>query len=594
MTEPSGPQPGEPAKKKSIWLRVALGLGVALVVLLIAAFIAGEVLIHRAQPMLKAKVVETLSNRFDSRVELDRFHVSLVEGLSVTGSGLSLYPNRLQAAEPMIAVKDFSFHATWKQLFATPTRVGKVNLTGLAVHLPPKSQRSSMPHLSSSSSSSSGGGFKIQIGEIDCDQTTLVMGTDKPNKVPLEFDIHHLQLWSVGPGQPMKFHAILVNPKPVGDIDSSGYFGPFVADSPADTPVSGDYSFTNADLGTLKGIGGTLSSTGRYQGTLDSIVVDGKTSTPDFKLDIASHPVPLNTTFHAIVDGTNGDTHLEPVDAWLLHSHIVAKGDVVRNANVKGHDIRLDVKLDPALIQDVLELGAKADKPLLNGSLTMHTSFHLPPGKESVIDKLNLAGSFAIENAHFTSEKFQSKVDELSLRGQGKAKEAKQESDALKKDAAPPPATDSAAGSSQPAKPASSSSAGASDPISAEANVASDIRGDFVFSGGKIELKQMQYRVPGADIDIDGSYTLKGGALDFQGSARLDAKISQLVTGWKSLLLKPIDPFFAKHGAGTFVPIKVGGTRSDPHIGLDFGHKQAAPPPAPSSANAQPDAAGKP
>ncbi len=30
----------------------------------------------------------------------------------------------------------------------------------------------------------------------------------------------------------MKFHAILTNPKPIGDIDSSGYFGPFNAQSP--------------------------------------------------------------------------------------------------------------------------------------------------------------------------------------------------------------------------------------------------------------------------------------------------------------------------------------------------------------------------
>jgi hypothetical protein len=49
--------------------------------------------------------------------------------------------------------------------------------------------------------------------------------------------------------------------------------------------------------------------------------------------------------------------------------------------------------------------------------------------------------------------------------------------------------------------------------------------------------------------------------------------VSQMVTGWKSLLLKPVDPFFAKNGAGTEVPIQVTGTRSEPHFGLDFGHK---------------------
>ena len=45
------------------------------------------------------------------------------------------------------------------------------------------------------------------------------------------------------------------------------------------------------------------------------------------------------------------------------------------------------------------------------------------------------------------------------------------------------------------------------------------------------------------------------------------------MTGWKSVLLKPVDPLFKKDGAGTEVPIKISGTKSEPHIGLDFGHK---------------------
>ena len=78
-----------------------------------------------------------------------------------------------------------------------------------------------------------------------------------------------------------------------------------------------------------------LASTGSYQGQLDHIIVDGKTTTPNFSLDIANRPVPLNTTFHAIVDGTNGDTYLQPVDAWLLHSHIIAQGRVVRVPGIR-------------------------------------------------------------------------------------------------------------------------------------------------------------------------------------------------------------------------------------------------------------------
>jgi hypothetical protein len=54
----------------------------------------------------------------------------------------------------------------------------------------------------------------------------------------------------------------------------------------------------------------------------------------------------------------------------------------------------------------------------------------------------------------------------------------------------------------------------------------------------------------------------------------MKAKLSQMTKGWKSILLKPVDPFFHKNGAGTEVPFKVTGTHSEPHFGLDFHHRQ--------------------
>jgi hypothetical protein len=51
----------------------------------------------------------------------------------------------------------------------------------------------------------------------------------------------------------------------------------------------------------------------------------------------------------------------------------------------------------------------------------------------------------------------------------------------------------------------------------------------------------------------------------------MDAKISQTVTGWKSMLLKIVDPIFRKPGGGSTVPIKIEGTRNDPKFGLDVG-----------------------
>jgi hypothetical protein len=472
----------------------------------------------------------------------------------------------------MIAVDHFGFRIfDWHQLLHTPIIVNHVQVTGLSIHLPPKEQRANMPHLNSGSKpgvDESHGKIDILVRVIDVDHADLVIENGKPGKVPLEFVIHKLVLQSVGAGRPMAFHATLVNPKPIGNIDSSGDFGPFNAQSPGDTPVDGTYSFSHADLNTIKGIGGMLASDGKYQGQLDHIVVDGKTTTPNFSLDIANRPVPLNTTFHAIVDGTNGDTWLQPVDAWLLHSHIVAQGQVVRVPGVQGRDIRLDVTVDPGHIDDMLLLAVKDQAPIMTGQLQLHTKFDLPPGPTAVIDKLRLQGTFALTGVHFTTDKIQSKVDELSLRGQGKAKEANEEGQVMKNKV-------------QAAKNSGSPN-GASDrnqnqdrpqPQIPTADIASEMRGNFTFADGKITLPALNYRVPGADIAMHGVYNLHNQSLDFSGQARLDAHISQMVTGWKSWLLKPVDPFFAKDGAGTQVPIKVGGTTSHPDIGLDFNHK---------------------
>jgi hypothetical protein len=55
---------------------------------------------------------------------------------------------------------------------------------------------------------------------------------------------------------------------------------------------------------------------------------------------------------------------------------------------------------------------------------------------------------------------------------------------------------------------------------------------------------------------------------------RMQAKLSQTMTGFKSWLLKPVDPFFSKGGAGAVLPIKITGTRQNPSFGLELRRKK--------------------
>src|ERR1700691_593658 len=66
-------------------------IGVAALVLVVGAAIAGRMVIARAEPILRTRVIETLSNRFNSKVELASLHVSVVNGDEGSGSGLKIF-----------------------------------------------------------------------------------------------------------------------------------------------------------------------------------------------------------------------------------------------------------------------------------------------------------------------------------------------------------------------------------------------------------------------------------------------------------------------------------------------------------------------
>jgi hypothetical protein len=529
MDATSQPRPMKRSRK-----RVRRWVGVVALSACVAAVAAARYVIAHAAPILRARVIQTLSIRFNSKVELTGFQVSVLRGIEVSGTGLQIFgasdPNPYQSGvQPLIEIGEFRFQTALRSLFRSPMHVDTVYVKGMVLNIPPKQNRKEMTAMNSRA-----GRLAIIVDKFVCEDTKLVINTLNAEKPPLEIAISTLQMKEIGRGMPLQFRATLVNPKPVGEIQSTGLFGPFEQDTPRDTPVQGDYSFSHADLSTINGISGILSSTGEYSGTLSNIAVHGTTDTPDFRIATSGHTVPLHTEFHAVVDGTSGDTHLKPVRASFLHSLLIANGSVVRMSKGKGHDIELDVTVEKGRIEDLLRLGVRTEPPVMSGAVTMKTRLSLGPGEDSLVDRMKLAGDFRVEQARFSNVKVQSKIDWLSLTSQGKPKQARE---------------------------------------LIETDVPVELQGDYKLNSGMLTFSLLHFLIPGTRVDMTGSYSLDGQLFDFHGTARLNAKISQMTTGWKSILLKPVDPFFSKNGAGTEVPIKVKGTQSEPHFGLDFGRK---------------------
>jgi len=535
--------------RQSFWRRhrwmkwVAVGLLAALT----TAAVVTHVMLQRVEPYLRVRVVEGLEDRFHARVELDTFHVSLVNGLWAEGKGLRIWPPARVAGvtvpqgqgEPLIRLDEFRFHAPLELKPGKPIHVSLVELKGLSVHLPPRSHFEHGVVAAAKPRGAMAALVSFEVERMDCTAAELVMETDKPGKLPLEFQIARLKLTDIAAGGAIGFDAELTNPKPEGTINTTGSFGPWHGADLGESPLKGDYRFEKADLSGFKGIAGILSSTGHYEGTLRELVVDGETETPDFRLTHFGAALPLTTHFHAQVDGTNGDTWLEPVDATLGHSHFTAQGAIVREPGAVvegaqqygGHDIALTVNVDKARIEDFLRLASRTGDVLLTGNVTMKATLHIPPGTAAVHERLKLNGSFALDRAQFTSAKIQGRIAELSLRGEGRPEELK-----------------------------------STDP----ASIVSQMQGGFRMAGGVITLPSLEYTVPGAKIQLAGTYGLADGALKFEGTAKMEASVSKMVGGWKGMLLAPADSYFKRDGAGAEVPIHIEGTREAPKIGIDF------------------------
>ena len=106
----------------------------------------------------------------------------------------------------------------------------------------------------------------------------------------------------------------------------------------------------------------------------------------------------------------------------------------------------------------------------------------------------------------------------------------------------------------------------------------SAMQSDFTMADAVIALPDLKYTVPGAEIDLKGTYGVQRWLLNFTGTAKTQATVSEMVGGWKGALLKPADRFFKKDGAGTEVPIHVDGTREDPKFGIDLGRMKHTTP----------------
>jgi len=497
------------------------------------AYLAAAVIAKRFEPALRAQAIKYMQDSFHSEVEIGTLHInrpkmSVIKILlrhgrgaivAVEGEGITMRFGGDRGHPPLFVIRKVFFAVDLAVLVAPKKSINLVSIDGMEINIPPKGDR---PNLGGSEKSSS----DVVFGNIQFKNAVLTLFPKDAGKTPLRFDIARLHLRSVGGKSGTRYDADLTIPKPPGTVKSNGYFGPWNTTEPGDTPLKGDYTFDNADLGIFDAIAGTLSSKGTFDGSLDSVNVRGTAYVPNFQLKAAGHPVPLSTTFEALVDGSNGNTVLQPVLATLGRTNFSTTGAVIKHEEYSKRSITLQVTMPNGDMRDLSRLAIKGP-PFMEGFVNMKSSIDIPPLASAVKAKLRLDGTFDLHDAKFLQSTVQDQIDQLSRRGQGQPKNQKID------------------------------------------QVISSMQGSFHLDDQVMTFRSLAFEVPGADVSVAGNYDMARDMLDFHGALKLNAKLSQTMTGWKRWVLMPADPFFAKNGAGTFLRIKIEGAAQQPKFGLD-------------------------
>jgi hypothetical protein len=432
---------------------------------------------------------------------------------------------------PLITVQTLTLRTGYSGMLRINKLVNDVQVAGLRVRVPPKSADGSR-HMFPLTNSVSG--KTLTIGEITTDGAVVEFIPNEPGEDRFILRIDHLTLDHVAESDPVTFHARFKNTEPPGEIRTDGQFGPWKDDDPASTELSGSYTYERAKLGVFEGIAGTLSSRGKFSGTLGHIDAEGDFDVPDFKVSGSTHAVHLASNFHAVIDGTNGDTYLTRVESHFGRTTVISQGDVKGHPGQHGKTVMLTMSVSQGRIEDLLRLFTASARPAETGEVRLRTKVELPPGPQGFLTRLRLDGDFGIGGGRFTDPKVQMPVNRLAESARGEAKDQEEV-----------------------------------DP----STVLSNLKGHVSANGGIAKLSKISFTEPGTLAEIEGTYNLVDKKLNLRGVLHTSGKLADTTSGFKSVVMKALGPFLKKKSI-TVVPFAITGTPSDPSFALDLTAKR--------------------
>ncbi len=517
-----------PRGRRPEWLRRAIIRTLACIAVVIGIALLGLAL---EWPFTKQALIDVLQERSVRSVTIDRFRITYFPPGCVA-EGIRFLHRKHKNKPPLITIAKLEVRGSYWGMITPRKRLSSVRVYGLHLTVPPPNPNGGpnpvMPLTQSNS------GRTVNLGAVIADGAVLDFLQKNLANPPLHLVLNHLALDGVGNNRPINYRAVLYNPSPAGTIESSGQFGTWNSDNPAQTPVKGWYRYLHGNLGMYKAISGTLASQGSFDGTLDQINVIGKADVPNFHVADSAHTRDLSADFRATVNATDGNVVLNDAVARFDRTTIRFSGTVEGHPGKNGKAVSLAMTSASGRIEDLLDLFIDASQPPLTGNIAFASQFELPPQPNSFVTAMNIQGEFGVGAGKFTNNEIQSSLSRIS-------------ENAAKKDGLSPENL---------------------------ATLVSNLQGRVMVQGGVAHLSRLSLRVPGAEASLRGTYNLVNYDIDLHGTLITDGSASAATTGFKSFLLKAASPFLKKKSGRQMVPFKITGNYNKVSLGLDMGHKK--------------------
>jgi len=493
-----------------------------LAILILSALCIGGIILTFHWPFSSQKVTQSVQESWPGKIAVQSFRRTYFPHPGCVLENVALTRGSDSSTPPLVAIQRVTIQANYHDLLLRPGYISRIILEGLKISVPAEQNTSASQQMSSKSST--------RIGEVSTKDAALEVA--RKDDGPLKFEIHQLSLKSISDSSPMSYDLAMRNAEPPGEIRTHGKLGPWDRQHMSDIPLSGTYTFDDADLGVFEGIGGTLAGKGDFHGVLGRIDTQGTTDTPKFEVTRSHHPIALKAKFNATVDGMSGDTVLHSVDGAFLKTPLHIEGSVTGKSGQPGKTTSLNVTVRNGRIDDVLWLFVKESKAPMEGPTSFRAHVIWPSGRQPFLKRVVLQGDFEIEHAQWTKPERQMSVNMLSKKASGKKKD--------------------------PETP----------------NVTADLNGSVLLSNEIAKFHDTFFKVPGAEAILHGTYNLEDTKIDFHGDLKTEASLSDESSGVKAVLLKPLDPLFKKKHAGAVVPVEMTGTYHDPHFGVSLQPKK--------------------